>query len=159
MKQTVFKLFSPKSAARACTGRRLPVCFRPLAPREPDFELLFLTVSLTAAASCFAWLAFGLPWPKCWFRQMTGLPCPTCGATRSILSLAHGNLGDAIALNPMLFLCYVGTLALDLYCAFVLLFRFPRLRLAGLPAKIKHLLCVLVFAAAATNWIYLIANH
>jgi len=138
---------------------RLSVSFRPLAPREVDFEFLFLSVSLTATANCFAWLAFGLPWPKCWFRQMTGLPCPTCGATRSVLSLVHGNLGHAIALNPLLFLCYVGTLALDIYCACVLFLRFPRLRLAGLPAQIKYRLCLLVFAAAMTNWIYLIANR
>jgi len=90
---------------------------------------------------------------------MSGLPCPTCGATRSVLSLVHGHLGDAIALNPLLFLCYLGTLAVDIYCAFVLFFRFPRLRISGLPAKIKYRLCLLVFAAAVTNWIYLIANR
>jgi Protein of unknown function (DUF2752) len=139
--------------------QRLGICFRPLAPQETDLEFLFLGVSLAAAASCFAWLAFGLPWPKCWFRQLTGLPCPTCGATRSVLSLVHGNLGGAIDRNPLLFLCYVGTLILDLYCAFVSLFRLPRLRLPRQPAKIKYRLCILVFAAVATNWVYLIVNH
>jgi hypothetical protein len=141
------------------TRRKLGICLRPLAPREVDVEFLFFVVSLTGAASCFAWLAFGLPWPKCWFRQLTGLPCPACGATRSALALVHGDLGSAISHNPLLFLCYLGTLLLDLYCATALLFRIPRLRLSGLPAKIKYRLCVLVFAVAAANWIYLVANR
>jgi uncharacterized protein DUF2752 len=139
--------------------QRLSICLRPLAPGEMDFECLFLGVSSAAAGSCFAWLAFGLPWPKCWFRQLTGLPCPTCGATRSILSLVHGNPGDAIRHNPLLFLCYVGTLVLDLYCTFVLLFRLPRFRLPRQPAKIKYRLWIFVFAAVAMNWIYLVANR
>ena len=138
---------------------RLEISFRPLAPREVDFEFLFLSVSVTVAASCFGWLAFGLPWPKCWFRQLTGLPCPTCGATRSVLSLVHGNLAEAIGHNPLLFFCYIGALVLDLYCAFVLFFQLPRLRLAGLPAKVKHRLCVLALTATAVNWIYLVANR
>ena len=138
---------------------RLDICFRPLAPREIDVEFLFLSVSATAAASCFAWLAFGLPWPECWFRQLTGLPCPTCGATRSVLSLVHGNVAEAIGHNPLLFFCYIGTLLLDLYCALVLFFRLPRLRLAGLPPEVKHRLCVLAFIAAGINWIYLVANR
>jgi Protein of unknown function (DUF2752) len=138
--------------------QRLGICFRPLAPGEIDFECLFLGVSLAAAGSCFAWLAFGLPWPKCWFRQLTGLPCPTCGATRSVLSFVHWNLGDAICLNPLLFLCYAGTLVLDLYCTFVLLFRLPRLRLPRQPARIKYRLCILVVVAIAMNWIYLVAS-
>jgi hypothetical protein len=139
--------------------QRPGICVRPLAPGETDFECLFLGISLVVAGSCFAWLAFGLPWPKCWFRHLTGLPCPACGATRCVLSLVHWNLGDAIRYNPLLFLCYIGTLVLDLYCTFILLLRLPRLRLPPQPARIKHRLTVLVFAAVAMNWIYLIANH
>lgn len=138
---------------------RLDISFRPLAPREVDFEFLFLNVSVSAAASCFIWLAFGLPWPKCWFRQLTGLPCPTCGATRSVLSLVHGDLAGAIGHNPLLFFCYIGTLVLDLYCAFVLFFRLPRLRLAGLPVEVKHRLGVLALTITGVNWIYLVANR
>jgi hypothetical protein len=138
--------------------KTLKVQLRPLAPKETDFEFLFLAVSSVAAASCFAWLALGLPWPGCWFRRLTGLPCPTCGATRSALSLAHGNLAAALRYNPLIFVCYVGTIILNVYCTGVLLFQFPRPRLAGLPANIKRCLCVLVLAAVALNWVYLVAN-
>ena len=141
------------------TKRKAEIAFRPLAPRETDIELLLLAVSVTVAAGCFFWLAFGLPWPKCWFRQMTGIPCPTCGATRSILSLVRGNIRGAISHNPLAFICYFATLFLDLYSAFVLLFRLPRLRVAGLPAEVKKRLFVFVCVAVASNWIYLVANH
>lgn len=32
---------------------------------------------------------------------MTGLPCPSCGATRSVLSLLHGNFIAALRWNPL----------------------------------------------------------
>ena len=141
------------------TLKVLKIHLRPLAPKETDFEFLFLVVSSVAAVSCFGWLASGLSWPGCWFRRLTGLPCPTCGATRSALSLAHGDLAAALRYNPLIFVCYVGTIILNVYCAGVLLFQFPRLRLAGLPANVKRCLCVLVLAAVALNWVYLVANR
>ena len=32
---------------------------------------------------------------------MTGLPCPSCGATRSVLSLLQGNFTAALRWNPL----------------------------------------------------------
>jgi hypothetical protein len=127
-----------------------------LAPKETDFELLFLVVSSVAAVSCLVWLAAGLPWPGCWFRRLTGLPCPTCGATRTALSLIHGNLVAALRQNPLIFVCYIGTIILNLYGVSVLLFQFPRLRLTGLPIDLKRSLSVLAVAALALNWAYLL---
>lgn len=39
--------------------------------------------------------------PPCPFRSLTGVPCPTCGTTRALLALSQGQLGKALALNPM----------------------------------------------------------
>ena len=135
------------------------MCLRPLAPKETDFEFLFLIVSSVAAASSFVWLASGLPWPGCWFRRLTGTPCPTCGATRTALSLVHGDLATAWRHNPLIFSCYIGTIILNLYCAGVLLFRFPRVRLTGLPPDVKRSLYVLALTAVTLNWFYLLANR
>jgi hypothetical protein len=100
-----------------------------------------------------------MPWPRCWVRQLTGLPCPTCGATRCALSLAHGDWIGACRHNPLIFVCYGITLLVDLYAAAVLLFRLPRLRLAKLPLAVKRTLSTMIIIALTANWIYLLAHR
>jgi hypothetical protein len=39
-------------------------------------------------------------WVACAFRRATGLPCPTCGLTRSTVLALHGNLGAAWHVMP-----------------------------------------------------------
>jgi hypothetical protein len=64
---------------------------------------------LTACVAGFIWLAFtdqnnqhsssdevGV----CMFKHVTGIPCPSCGSTRTILSIMHGNLLDGMLINP-----------------------------------------------------------
>lgn len=43
------------------------------------------------------------PVTTCMFRIVTGQPCPTCGTTRMVLALAHGEVLQAIRLNPFMF--------------------------------------------------------
>jgi hypothetical protein len=140
-------------------SRKFGLFFRPLAPKETDFEFLFLVVSSGLAASCFLWLNLGMPWPGCWVRRLTGLPCPTCGATRCAMSLAHGDLAAAWGDNPLIFVCYGGTLLVNLYALAVLLFRLPRLRLANFPPGVKRALGALFIVALTANWIYLLSHR
>jgi hypothetical protein len=37
----------------------------------------------------------------CIIKHVTNIPCPSCGSTRSVLSLLQGNFIDAIYLNPI----------------------------------------------------------
>lgn len=39
--------------------------------------------------------------PPCPFRSVTGLPCPTCGATHAVVALSRLNWGGALAANPL----------------------------------------------------------
>ena len=48
---------------------------RRLAPGEIDHELIWLSVSLASLGLAAAWLAIGLPWPRCMFHEITGFPC------------------------------------------------------------------------------------
>lgn len=40
----------------------------------------------------------------CFFKTVTGLPCPACGSTRSVLSLFNGNFSEALKINPLGFI-------------------------------------------------------
>lgn len=40
-------------------------------------------------------------YPTCPFLQFTGLYCPGCGTLRAVHALAHGDLGTAVARNPL----------------------------------------------------------
>lgn len=42
--------------------------------------------------------------PLCPVKWLTGRDCPTCGVTRALFALLHGNVGEAAALNPIAFL-------------------------------------------------------
>jgi hypothetical protein len=37
----------------------------------------------------------------CPFRLMTGIPCPSCGLTRSWVALMHGSLSESVAYHPL----------------------------------------------------------
>jgi hypothetical protein len=37
----------------------------------------------------------------CLFKDLTGIPCPSCGTTRSLVALIHGNLKEALEINPL----------------------------------------------------------
>ena len=40
-----------------------------------------------------------LPLPGCPWRAWTGIPCPTCFLTRSVMASLHGDLGEALELH------------------------------------------------------------
>lgn len=37
----------------------------------------------------------------CLIKHVTNIPCPSCGSTRSVISLIRGNFIEAFALNPI----------------------------------------------------------
>jgi hypothetical protein len=64
---------------------------------------------VAACAVGYSWVFVNLKMPNylqnqyrlCWMKQLTTIPCPSCGSTRSILSLLHGHWINAITLNPL----------------------------------------------------------
>src|SRR5258708_38826370 len=50
------------------------------------------------------------PIPPCLFHQITGQPCPMCGATRSFVALAHADFGKAVYLYPLAPLMFLAKL-------------------------------------------------
>lgn len=76
-------------------------------------------VLLGAALLPPAWLAAGPP--LCPFRALTGLPCPGCGLTRSLVALAHGDLAASLFFHPLGLLLALALVALALHEARTLL--------------------------------------
>ena len=79
----------------------------PKGPRLAAGLLLGAGVALAGAAG--QGLPLGL-W-RCPLRQLTGLPCPTCFLTRSVLATLRGDLAEAAAwhaLGPVLVALIVG---------------------------------------------------
>jgi hypothetical protein len=136
----------------------MQLVWRPLAPRELDHELVWLTVSLGGLVAAATWMKLGLPWPFCIFHALTGHPCLTCGATRSAIAFFHGNFLGALKWNPLVFGVYVAITIFDVYAFVVLVLRAPRLRVVGVAPSEKNFARWLVIAAAAVNWGYLLIN-
>src|ERR1041384_3353869 len=134
----------------------MQLCWRRLAPNEPDHELVWLTISITALVMAAAWLNLNLPWPQCAFHALTGLPCLTCGATRSAIQFFHRNFGSAWSLNPLAFTFYCAITIFDFYAFVVLIARAPRLRLIKFSRPQKQFVHVLVLLLLAANWVYLL---
>jgi hypothetical protein len=45
--------------------------------------------------------------PVCPIKLTSGYPCPSCGSTRSILAILHGDFIEALLLNPLGYLSFV----------------------------------------------------
>ena len=129
---------------------------RRLAPQEIDHELLWLLVSLGVFLGLAFWLSARLPTPQCAFHSLTGLPCPTCGATRAAWQFLHGNFAASFRFNPIAFVAYCLIVAFDLYALLALLLRAPRLRVINFRPNERALLRSLALVLIAANWLYLL---
>jgi hypothetical protein len=132
--------------------------WRRLNPLEVDHEALWLLVG--SASICLLGVALatpGIQLPLCGFKTITGLPCPTCGVTRTVIALSRGDLSRGLFMNPLAALaCGAGLLYL-LYAAIVLALRLPRLR-PTITATGARRLRIAVCAVLAINWVWLIAT-
>ena len=56
----------------------------------------------------YIWLYFGITMQNskntfevCIVKRFTNIPCPSCGSTRSVISIIKGNYIEALKLNPI----------------------------------------------------------
>jgi hypothetical protein len=93
--------------------------------------------------------------PYCGFREWTGICCPFCGGTRSMIALSGGDWRDAFVLNPL-----VASVALGVAVAGILqlmAWPFPKFAfLARLQLKSWSPVWFVVAALVAFNWVYLL---
>lgn len=66
-------------------------------------------ILLILSTACYAWIGFHFfsgeihdtSATVCLFKNITGIPCPSCGITRSLLLLISGDLQGAALMNPL----------------------------------------------------------
>jgi len=104
-----------------------------------------------AAAPFAASIAHALP--PCALHQWLGVPCATCGSTRAMLALTHGDVLRALAWNPLVTLAAL-VLVLGLAAPAWVALRAPLPRLAG-PWPLGWRIAAWLLLGA--QWIYLIA--
>lgn len=71
----------------------------------PKYRLLRLIIGIAFPVAIIFILFWGLcvkiPIP-CVFNHITGLYCPTCGATRAVIYFMHGNITDSLKSNALI---------------------------------------------------------
>ena len=96
--------------------------------------------------------------PSCVFRGLTGMPCPTCGATRSVVHLARGDFFASFGMNPLVSVGFVIAAVVFFYSLITLIAGIPRIGIT-LSDREKDVLRSLAVALVLANWCYLIFSR
>ena len=142
-------------AVHGCEGRvhPAPVRFTAVRGGRPMGAILAGCGLLGGAAVLLLHLD-RLPFPVCLFKQMTGLPCLSCGGTRAVGQLVRLHLETALSLNPLVTLLAAVVLVWGAVDAALL----PSGRALGLvlsPAAARAARVAAV-ALLIANWVYLV---
>jgi hypothetical protein len=113
---------------------------------------------LVGFALCAVLVRVGLqqqwPMPFCLMRRFTGLPCPGCGATRSLSAWAHFDPLTALQFNPLFFIATVAALGWAL-TGLLDATRGTRWQHRFHETLSLHLTTRRAVALLAANWVYL----
>ncbi|MDR0686354.1 MAG: DUF2752 domain-containing protein [Dysgonamonadaceae bacterium] len=98
----------------------------------------------------------------CLFHRVTGVPCPSCGSTRSVLFLLKGDFLSALHANPLGYVVFLPMVVFPLWILFDLICGkdgFWRLyQSAEAVLRIKYVWMV-VLVLIVTNWIWNIYKY
>ena len=92
--------------------------------------------------------------PMCPLYHLFGIPCPTCGSTRSLIFLSHGMIREAFLIQPLFFLAFGGLILWGASDLVLMLFDKRWQWTWGKREKI--VLRWIVVGAVFLNWTYLV---
>jgi hypothetical protein len=78
---------------------------------ERQLAWIWAGLALATAALSPVWIHLAPLLRPCLFRQVTGVPCPSCGATRGVLALMDGRVLEALTFNPLMVTGFAAFLA------------------------------------------------
>ncbi len=110
-----------------------------------------VAVGLLALSPAAPQLTQGLP--ACPLKSLSGLPCAACGSTRAALALVRGEVKEALVVNPLATVAWLGLVVVGLVAGVAALVGRPLSEPRWvLPTTARlGLLGILV-----ANWLYLI---
>jgi hypothetical protein len=104
----------------------MQVIFNKRTPGQIEFGIIYGGIALLSLlAARFGPLASMVP--SCAFMGLLGVPCPTCGSTRAVLHLSHGEIASALTMNPIVTLVIVFAVLFFFYSLITLIFDFRRI--------------------------------
>ncbi|MBS1773856.1 MAG: DUF2752 domain-containing protein [Bacteroidetes bacterium] len=112
----------------------------------------------------WAWLIYALSLSGegnglqvCWFKNITSLPCPSCGTTRSLLAICHGEFYHALLINPLGYVASVLAITMPLWLLYDILNAKGTIYIAfQLLNKLlkKKIVLITLLSIIAVNWIW-----
>jgi len=123
------------------------------------------SVTILACLAGYAWMALLMLNPAyasgaetvCLIKNVTGIPCPSCGASRSVMSILDGQFLHAAAWNPIGYLILAGMLVSPLWILFDLLTSKDTFQLFYKKVEItvrNKWIALPLIAVIAANWIW-----
>ena len=125
------------------------VCRR---PPWPFWAVLIVLVWMgLGAAAVLLIVHLDRPVELCLIKRCTGVACPTCGFTRGVLSLLHGQICQAWLYNPLLY-----SLLVVFFSATAIRVIFARSVRINLTSTERIVAWILAVALFFFNWAYVI---
>jgi hypothetical protein len=124
------------------------------APDQIEFGIIYGGIALLMLG--VGWLQPMLSFaPDCAFKGLTGIPCPTCGSTRSVVHLSHGEILSAFVMNPLTTLCLMSAVLYFIYSSISAALYLPRISLRLTDTE-RNIMRAGVVMLLLVQWAYLI---
>jgi hypothetical protein len=131
---------------------------------HPNKKIYWILLLLTIGS--YGWIGYHLIHTEshessttlCLFKNVTGIACPSCGVTRSVLTLLDGNILEAAFINPLGLLAMLLLLVIPIWIMADLTLN--KTSLLGVYTKSegfirkKKFVYIPAFTLIAINWIW-----
>jgi len=134
----------------------MQIVFRKRTTGDIEYGIIFGGMSLVTLIIARIMPVLSLA-PSCFFKTITGIPCPTCGATRSVVYLASGEISAAIIMNPLVALCVLAAVLIFFLSLVTLAFDLPRINMV-LTTEEGNAMRSGVIILILVQWAYLIVT-
>ena len=126
----------------------------------PFHKSLGFTIGFILSISALILLVVPPGWaPRCGFAYWMGLPCPTCGVTRSLHLIMQGHLTDAFMIQPFFFIFAAAFFGWFVHTWTAITFKWRSVRIELESRKEKLGMLLLAGLLITGNWIYLMLAH